>query len=363
MNKTKCIAKFSVPSDYKLETIEQYALFNKSGDMRVDETYGSLNPSLLNSGRSSSVIPLVDIAQLKEYVSLSYKKGIKFNYVLNISCASNRELFEESRLEIEAFIQSLINIGINRFTIVSHTFLSVFSKFQNIELSISTISQLYKPQGIKFLKSFLNVKRLCLPEFMNRDIRLLQKTIKLGSPIEFSVIINNMCLLECPFRHQHYNYYSHKHPDNGPDPNIIACSNVRLNNPESLIKSPWIRPEDIDLYLSKGVSYFKIAGRGMRNSNFIKMLEIYQSRKYKGNLIKLFRAFSPNDYWDILELPDELVAPIMKNILSKKGGCHEIDCDDCNICSNALKKNSLITDSTIKEDYIKAYSNYLKMNE
>lgn len=361
MQKQMESAVFSVPADFKKETLKQYYEFNQQGDLKIDETYGCLNPSILNSGRSNSIIPKVTIAQLQEYVTYSYSYNINFNYLINLSCTSNLELFKDSKKEIENLIRNLIGIGINRFTLSSHTFLPFFCDYKNIELSISTISQLYKADGLRFLKLFPNVKRICLPENINRNLILLKEIITLSEPLKLSVIVNNLCLLECPFRHQHYNYYSHGHPDVGPDPNIIACCSIRLTNPISIFKSPWIRPEDLNRYISIGVKNFKIAGRSLRNPNFIKMLNIYRKGHFEGNLIELFRAFSPNSFWDNFILPADLVNSTINKVLSKKRGCTGNECYNCNICGDLINEDDLIIDNANRLIYLNEYHKYLNI--
>lgn len=351
--------RFSVPANFKLKTLEELSRINTDNNFIIEETYGSLNPSLMYSGRSANVIPKIDFNGLEKFLKISMKYGIGFNYTLNHSCTSNNELFDKERQQIDNYINRLVNIGVQKFTIASHTYLSLFYAYKNIDLTISTISQLYEPAGIKLLKNFSNVKRICLPEKMNRDLPLMRKIVELAAPIEICVIVNNMCLLNCPFRNQHYNYYSHNHPE-GTDPNIVACSAIRINDPVNLLKSPWIRPEDIKTYVSSGISLFKVAGRGMQNADYPRMLKFYKAESFNGNLIHLFRAFSPNEYWNLFELPSEKINSIMNKILSKRRGCSDVLCDDCKICAEFIDPTSFVLNKQASKNYYKEYINYLK---
>lgn len=353
-------ARFSVPADFKLKTLRSLSQINLTSNVFVEETYGSLNPSTLLSGRSNMVIPKVDLVKLEKYIKLSKELNIGFNYLINLSCTSNIELFKEERSQFESIILQLCNIGVTSFTVASHTFLPLFESFKDINLNISTISQLYEPSGIKYLKKFSSVKRICLPEKFNRNLSILKSTLEHAYPLEVSVIVNNLCLLNCPFRNQHYNYYSHSHPD-GPDPNIIACSLTRLEDPVQLIKSPWIRPEDLNIYIDHGVSLFKIAGRGLRNANFLKMLEVYSDGHYRGDLVHLFRAFSPNIYWDVLQIPSEIVREELHKILTKQNGCNELECKQCRICDKIASLDEIIKDKILANKFKESYKKYLHL--
>ena len=353
-------ARFSVPSDFKLKTLRTLSQLNLKGNIIVEETYGSLNPSPLLSGRSYNVIPKVDMDKLEKYIRLSKEVNIGFNYLINLSCTANLELYRKERKQNEKIILDLFNIGVTRFTIASKKYIKIFESFKGIDLTISTISQLYEPCGIKYIKKFSNVRRICLPEKFNRNLSVLKSTIEHAYPLEVSVIVNNMCLLDCPFRNQHYNYYSHLHPD-GPDPNIVACSLARLEDPIQLIKSPWIRPEDLNTYVENGVKIFKIAGRGLRKANFIKMLEAYSERYYTGDLVQLFRAFSPNKYWDIFQISSEAVRNELHRIISKKNGCNELECEKCRICDKIFSVDQIVRDKISSIKFKDSYNEYLHL--
>ena len=65
--------KFTMPSDFKKETIDQYYLINdKYADARIIETYGQMTElNLKYSGRSSELLPTMDYSRLEEYVNYS----------------------------------------------------------------------------------------------------------------------------------------------------------------------------------------------------------------------------------------------------------------------------------------------------
>jgi collagenase-like PrtC family protease len=71
-----------------------------------------------------------------------------------------------------------------------------------------------------------------------------------------------------------------------------------LTEPVELLKSPWIRPEDIPHYEALGYDRFKITERFKRTPLLIEHVKAYESRRYDGNLLDLFTlprkgAFTP----------------------------------------------------------------------
>lgn len=350
---------FSVPARFADEDIAEILTVNATHPERgrVIEVYGAMNPSWLQSGRSASVLPRVSRSQLRAYVTRLRNHGIDFNYVLNPSCISNRELSEPFQARFRDFASSLVDMGIRRVTCASHTLLPLISQVQGLRVAVSTISDLSQPTGLRYLSEFPAVDRICVPERFNRNLKVLRECVRLAAPIEVTTIVNNLCLLSCPFRTAHYNYYSHPHPD-GPDPCIVACGLSRLRDPSLLIKSPWIRPEDIDLYAGVGIRLFKIAGRGLRHPRFGDMVMAYKMRVFDGDLVSMLYAFSPNEYWQLFSLPSGDVARIMPKILARPEGCSEYSCPRCGICDAWSKRVRAVRSERRKNAALREFREY-----
>lgn len=72
------IKYFTIPADFKKETILKYAEINKKNDqVKIIETYGQMTETeLQNSGRVTEVLPDVSKAMFQEYVAYSVKMGL-----------------------------------------------------------------------------------------------------------------------------------------------------------------------------------------------------------------------------------------------------------------------------------------------
>ena len=110
------MASFSIPADFEGSTINQIAEKNKNWEIPVKDVYGSLNPSILGSGRSSTVLRPIKFDTLKKYVEVCNQNGIQFNYALNFVCASNMEFTDKGKKEMVQFLQKLNSIGVDKFT-------------------------------------------------------------------------------------------------------------------------------------------------------------------------------------------------------------------------------------------------------
>ena len=77
---------FSIPSDFKEETINCLEKLNKEkeGKAKIAETYGQATETeIQSSGRVTEALPKVTLRTLEDYVKYSRDRGIGFNYTLN----------------------------------------------------------------------------------------------------------------------------------------------------------------------------------------------------------------------------------------------------------------------------------------
>ena len=132
---------FSIPADFQASTIEQIGKRNSQWNIPVNEVYGSLNPSIFGSGRTSSVLRQIKFDILKQYVEACNQNGVKFNYALNFNCAANMEFTDKGKKEIIKFLQKLDSIGVERYTAVLPPMMELLRvAVPNAKVSVSVIS-------------------------------------------------------------------------------------------------------------------------------------------------------------------------------------------------------------------------------
>ncbi len=106
---------------------------------------------------------------------------------------------------------------------------------------------------------------------------------------------------------------------------------MKVQDPSQLIKGPWIRPEDLELYEGLGLQQFKIAGREQGEQWLLRAIVAYSQRRYDGPLNDLINGF------DLVEpfgpLPLRIDNRALDGFLTffHRKDC-TLGCLDCNYC-------------------------------
>ena len=315
-------------------------------DIKVKEVYGSYKKSKYGSGRKSSILPDVSFVEFKEYILFCNKNGIKFNYTLNSSCIENQEFTVEGKQQLKNEIQTLVNLGINDFTVALPSLIDIFeSEFPDINITVSIIEGIDTYQKLEYFCKYKNVKNIYIHEKLYRRINVLKKMIEIAHKYnkKIGIIVNSLCLNECPFRQSHYNFSSHSNKNEEyiiPEYYSTKCGIEKLMDKRKILTLPWIRPEDLIRYIEIGVDRLKISGRELyaRNGDILKMVDIYNRYEYKGNLMELFKGFINCSYTDVYYINnDDNIGEFLKNVFDGKIQCNIDGCTDCMKCKEALK--------------------------
>ena len=344
------MSSFSIPADFQASTMEEIGKRNEKWEMPIKDVYGSLNPSILGSGRRSSVLRPIKIDVLKKYIEVCNQHDVQFSYTLNFNCASNMEFTAKRKKEIIKFLQKLNSIGVKKFTTALPSIIELINyAAPDAKVSVSVVSNVDSIGRLKHYQSLKNVNRIMVPEYMNRKVAKLEKLIAYGKTqgYDFGTIVNGLCLIDCPHREFHYSFHSHAigNTDYQPfDYYGLRCHSFKLDNPEEVLKMGWIRPEDLKHYVNLGVSVFKIAGREMAKPDFLRVVDIYNQGTYDGNLWEFFRCFSspPNsseklDLAKMFDIQNKELGQFTKRFFESKSFCSTKDCETCNYCKENVK--------------------------
>lgn len=355
---------FSVPSDFKTETIDSYCeLHNKYNDSRVIETYGQITVgNKFESGRSLENLPKIDIIDLGKYVEYSRSKGIEFNYTINAPYMGNREFTSNGIKEILQFLDMIYQVGVRSLTICLPTLIDIVkSSKYDFNIKLSTITQITNANQAKCYKD-VGLSRIVVGESINRNFDALKRIRNTyGDKVE--IIVNSICHLNCINRMFHYNqasgdsvqvscedsinYYPHK------------CMAKRYDDISSILKLSWVRPEDLKYYKEIGINYFKIQGRqNVLNGNPKKAIEAYFSENFDGNLLELLDIFAPANFRTYID--NKKMNDFIKPFYQKEHFCKN-DCDNCNYCKNyALQHIDVDEFNRVSTLVKKFYSEYDK---
>lgn len=357
---------FTIPADFKTESIDKFVELNKTASVKLEEVYGSIKTYEIGSGRKYSLIPDVNENQLKKYVEHCNKNNINFNYSLNLSCASNMEFTEVGIKKFNIEISKLVSMGINNFTVALPGLIELFNEiFPKVDVTLSVISGVDSIGKMETFCKYSNVKYIYIQEKVYRQIDTLKKLIEIAhkNNKKVGIIINSFCLAECMYRQFHYDLAAHSTNNKSyviPDYYRAKCALAKITNKKNVLTAPWIRPEDMQMYIDLGIDKFKVTGREMlAGGNMFKVFETYNSKTYKGNLVDLFMCFDKCLHSDVIRINnDKNLENYLKDVFSGQNDCNKIGCTNCMKCEKAL--DSIEFDTIEQKKWITIFENQFK---
>lgn len=282
------VTKFSLAANYDPELVAALAPYP------VDEVYGKLPNDGISSGRPRYLATPLSEHQLRDYIRLLDRHGIAFNYLLNGACFGNREWTRGWQKRITALLARLGDMGVRRVTVSTPFLLEMIKRrFPEFKVRVGIYAQVDTARRARFWED-LGADAIVLESFsINRDFPRLT-AIRQAVHCELELIANHACLLNCPLQSYHQNGFAHASDDNGTlfiDYCFLRCSRIRLQDPSQLIKSAWIRPEDVAVYEAMGYTTFKLLERGIPSAELLRRVKAYSERHFDGNLAELLLSY------------------------------------------------------------------------
>jgi len=146
----------------------------------------------------------------------------------------------------------------------------------------------------------------------------LLRRIREAVDCELELIANHSCLYHCPLDLHHRNMVSHgsqrDHACGGfaVDHCKLSCQRLKLMQPAELIRSRWIRPEDVGTYGEIGIDCLKLVERFRETDSLLRILDAYERRQSPDNLAELLTLPQAGEYrkpnMECLDRPD-LISP------------------------------------------------------
>jgi len=284
---------FSVPYNGDPETLSEIFRLNKQAKNRIREVYLSGPQDYSGSGRITSKINFDEFAEIIDKI---HKEGIRVNLTLNPTCeGSNWYSSEVVNSTMEYLRQVHEELGVEAITIANPLYIhKVREHFPKLEICASVLGDIdcvqraviFKKAGADVITPDINI---------NRDLNLL-KEIKEATNAELKLMVNEGCLYKCPFRKFHFNATSHVSKEVGGvrvDASFAdffgVCNPVISEDHSQILKSGWIRPEDLRKY-GEITSFFKIVGRSQLSGMVIRSIKAYLEENWGGDLLDILCA-------------------------------------------------------------------------
>jgi collagenase-like PrtC family protease len=392
--------KLAVPANFDDD------FFDKINLSRVTDIFGKLTSDAVGGGRSSNIFFPVPRRKFKEHVRCTRQRGITFNYLLNATCLNNTEFTRKGHRRIRKLLDFISDADVNMVT-VSLPQLAVLVKkhYPHLKISVSSFACVNNMERVRYWEE-LGVDQITLSfTDVNRNFKELKRILRYAS-CEIQTIANQICRKNCPFQGLHGNYHSHAsqaHNTEGYafDYYCITCFARFFTNPSAIMRSEWIRPEDLHYYEEIGLEKFKLIDRGLTSDSLAKIVQAYTDRKYDGNFMDLLPGMSKYKVTVNLKLSHGLryflkphkvnsrkMLPVMRLIAKLKSNesyyrnlgiymdnkqldgflehfvnnsCSETFCDDCSYCrrwaEKAIVKEKITVDGVEAEAALERLTN------
>lgn len=272
--------------------------FDKIDFSQTEEIYGKMNPDLIGGGRAAVGMPTIKKDEIAGFINKAHQKGLKFSYLINGTCFDNLEVSRKGYRQIREFLDWLSEIGVDSVTVALPMLVEMVKKFYpNLQVSVALHTQINTFERAMYWESLgadkINVSHVDVNKNFE-ELRKIRKAVK----CKIQVLGNLMCQNKCPSVILHANFNAHASQNNhvmknfGLDYYLASCSGKLLSQPVEILKSAFIRPEDMDLYEQEGVDYLKLADRYMTTDALAYIVKAYTERKYEGNIMDLMLSFS-----------------------------------------------------------------------
>jgi len=284
--------KLSVPTSWDNSLVEKLKELNAE-TKNIHELYGTMRASVLGGGRPSAILPDVSFAQVKEHIDFVHSRGFSFNYLVNAPCHGGKEFEPKFRDKMFEYLDWVNNLNVDIVTLSNPYLVELVRKeYPSLKIKISSFAYV-NSVNIAGYYDQLGADRITLGIGLTRRLGKLRK-IRESTRADLEVIVNANCIFDCPLTGYHSRLNGHEslEQEDGKPPlfvdyPVFKCFQKRLLSPEEMIKSCWIRPEDIRIYEEIGIEHFKLAGRTFPNEWILRCAEAYSHRKHGGNLLDL----------------------------------------------------------------------------
>jgi len=346
--------EFSIPYNNDPESLEEIFRLKEYNGNRIREIYLSGPQEFSGAGR---IAPELNFDEFATVVRSIHDQGIRVNLLLNSICEGS-DWYSPGVLNstMEYLRRAHEEHGVEAVTIANPLYVrEVRRRFPQIEITVSVLGDVDCVQkAIVFRKAGADVITPYVD--INRDLGLLKK-IREKTGAEIKLMVNEGCLFQCAFRKFHFNYISHKSRNPGAgkgtraEDNVfsINCMQVSKNDPSQILKSAWIRPEDLVRY-GEISRYFKLVGRTSSKNMLIRSVEAYMGESWDGDLLELMAG---NLYSvgmsHLLHLDNKSLDEA--GFFDKTASCGK-ECSECDYCAalaGKLIRRGVLTQSRIRD--------------
>jgi collagenase-like PrtC family protease len=347
----------------------------------VDALFGKLPFDIVGGARPGFVLPQINRKSVEQYIKACHERGLEFSYLLNAPCLGNLQYSRKGYGQLIDLLEWIDESGANSVTLgLPYLIDLVRKRFPRLMVKVSTTARVNTVRKALQYED-MGVEEIIIDEHINREFKTLE-VIRKAVKCNLELIVNNICLWQCPYNYEHVNHDGHASREGEEDdycylqyPGYL-CLYRKLTDPVELLKSPWIRPEDIPHYENLGYDHFKITERFKRTPLLLEHVKAYENRRYEGNLLDLFTlprkgAFTPihleyfikPEHVNILKISElekvfdlevrELIQIDNQKLngfieFFKRNDCNQTTCLECRYCEKFFEKVSVVNEEGVQ---------------
>jgi collagenase-like PrtC family protease len=336
----------------------------------VDALFGKLPIDVVGGARPAFVLPQVDRNDVKHYIQACHERDLEFSYLLNAPCLGNLQYSKRGYGKLVDLLKWIDDTGADSVTVgIPYLIDLVRTRFPRLKIKISTTARVNTVRKALQYEA-MGAQEIIIDEHINREFKTLA-AIRKAVSCDLELIVNNICLWQCPYNFEHVNHDGHASREGEEDycylqyPGYL-CLYRKLTEPVELLKSPWIRPEDISHYEDIGYHHFKITERFKRTPLLLEHVRAYETRHHEGNLLDLFtlprkEAFTPvhleyfikpqhvnimkvSELRKVFDLEVRELIHLDNSKLTgfieyfKEHDCNQTSCSDCGYCDTVFER-------------------------
>ena len=375
-----------------------FSLLDALQGTSVDTLFGKLPFDVVGGARPGFVLPQVNREYVQRYIHACHEKGMEFSYLLNAPCLGNLQYSRKGYGQIIDLLEWVDHSGANSVVIgIPYLIDLVRKRFPRLKIKVSTTARVNTVRKTLQFED-MGVEEIIIDEHINREFKTLEairKTVKCN----LEILVNNICLWQCPYNYEHVNHDGHASREGEEEDNCYLqypgylCLYRKLMEPVELLKSPWIRPEDVHHYEDMGYKHFKITERFKRTPLLVEHVKAYENRRYDGNLLDLFtlprkEAFTPlhleyfikPEHVNIMKVSElEKVFDLeVRQLIQmdnrkldgfiehfKKMDCNQTSCSQCLYCEKVFEKVAVVDREGVEKasEKVKNFSEKLLSGE